>query len=379
MNHVEIKCAFARVTPRCRVEDSRLHGNDKKAGQGVLCRAWGCSEKMPAVAGMTVPLVMLGLVGSALMTFWPMVAVMADEPGTDADQGYEIYNGHKEMDELPRLADAPAPADDVIVPAYSPPRDRVILRGVEPAAGWRMARATPMPVHDQPYVVRDVAMVDAMATPVPVRSVRRTALLGSGFYAGVSVGKSQGKAGFTHAGTCNTATYDSSKRFGQVQAGYMAHYGNWRLGPELTLQLGGNMEADAVCPVGSSSCHSKVEDLATLGLRAGYMLGPVMPYAVVGAATGKVSSQVGTCTGVTTGGKCKPTTTTYTASQASGSDWRSGLMYGAGVEGFVLPRLSVRAEWGKAELESSRINVSGKTIDVDNDVEMVKVGANFHF
>lgn len=326
----------------------------------------------------------------------PTGLVLADEPGPDTDGGHVIYDGRKEMDELPRLADTPKPADDVIVPEYNPPRDRVILRGVRRDAGWVVQNVEPAAA-PEPYVVREVAMADAMAAPAPMmRRTYRSAPLGAGFYAGVGGGSSKGEASFSDATKCNKATYDEAKKFGVVQVGYMASHGNWRLGPELSLQLGGGMEADVECPVGSASCRSKVENLSTAALRAGYMAGPVMPYAMAGMAIGKTTTQVGTCTKSTTGGtctpgpvnpctgksgkgSCTPLSVKYKSGSSDGEDWSTGMTYGAGVEAFVTRKIGLRAEWARVDLGKSEVEISGQPVEVDNHVDTLKLTANYHF
>lgn len=330
------------------------------------------------------------------MAVAPMGFVMADEPGPDVDGGQVLFDGRKEMDELPRLADTPKRGEDVIVPQYNPPRDRVILRGVANNGGWRAAYVEPAAA-PEPYVVRDVPMEDAMATPAPVmRRTYRSTPLGAGFYAGVGGGSSKGEASFSDTTKCNKATYDEAKGFGVVQVGYMASHGNWRLGPELSLQLGGGMEADVECPVGSASCRSKVENLSTAAVRAGYVAGPVMPYALAGMAIGKTTTQVGTCTTTTSGGtctpgpvdpctgksgkgSCTPLSVKHKSGNADGEDWTTGMTYGAGVEAFVTPKIGLRAEWARVDLGTSEVEISGKTVEVDNHVDTLKLTANYHF
>lgn len=184
-----------------------------------------------------------------------------------------------------------------------------------------------------------------------------------GWYAGVNGALAKGDTDWTYLAGGQRADHKMKGGSIGAQGGYNFQFGNWVVGPEASISMG-DVEGEARCPNASFSCHSKIEDVSTVGVRGGYAVGPLLPYLTVGAANGRVENYTQNAAGTRFEDHAR----------------RNGLMYGAGMEADVCPNWSVKAEWQRVDFNSVETTVdAGLAVNLEQNVDTFKVGANYRF
>jgi outer membrane immunogenic protein len=131
------------------------------------------------------------------------------------------------------------------------------------------------------------------------------------------------------------------------------------LGVELVYTRPSSLETSTTDGVWTASY--KLEDYWTMRGRAGYAIGAFLPYAVLGAAVGRVSSS--------------ETNTSGFASVQSDT-FPVGFVLGLGMDVSVLPNVFLRAEWEQVIFQGSPKGTPGT---IRSDVQTGRVGIGFRF
>jgi opacity protein-like surface antigen len=132
----------------------------------------------------------------------------------------------------------------------------------------------------------------------------------------------------------------------------------------------------------SGSASVKIHDFGTARLRAGYVMGPFLPWAMVGFAAGRADyTRSATITGAQnppTGwplAPCDPLAGcvefSFGASDAKNNAWLYGWATGAGVDVMIMPHVLVRAEYEYTSFAS----LAG----IRPAINTVRLGAGFKF
>lgn len=255
-------------------------------------------------------------------------------------------------------------------------------------------------------LVRATTCVMLLATPAFSAELLRFdtaagAVDWSGRYAGVTFGtvRSDGKA--TRGGyDGDLLTLDVSNglfpdsidesatdAIGGLAVGVNRQRGSTVFGFELDLSLSGldaqsgfsRVDPGPVFPGVDTitSYRTEIDRLATARLRAGYAQGRMLFYGTAGLALGHVENsftlalpQIG-----------------YSSPDWNEEGYRLGYVFGAGVEGKLTPRVSLKAEILRFDLEDSEVDASDEqnfpgnsiTYEFDNEGVVARLGLNFRF
>lgn len=173
----------------------------------------------------------------------------------------------------------------------------------------------------------------------------------NGFYAGINGGYTWGNA------INNNTNNNSSGWAGGAQVGVNADMGGFVLGGEADFQLA-NLGYNEPAVPGPGTFEAKLENFGTIRGRAGATFGQVMPYATLGAAFGRGTSQV-VSGGVTT------------SQSATHFGWTAGL----GLEAKATENISVKAEYMYVDLGGQPYG--GR--DIGHKFSVIRAGINYHF
>lgn len=184
----------------------------------------------------------------------------------------------------------------------------------------------------------------------------RTSHNWTGFYVGGHVGYGWNKFSSTNA-TIGARTYDGNGWLGGVQAGY-----NYEIDPVVIGVEGDFSFSDVGYSTTSSGVTSKVKNdyFATAAARLGYAFDRFLVYAKGGGAWTRDKDSVGGLTG---------------------TFYRTGWLFGAGVEYALADHWSVKAEYDYLGFPSISENFAHTTgpSQVSLRAQLVKFGFNYHF
>lgn len=181
----------------------------------------------------------------------------------------------------------------------------------------------------------------------------------SGFYAGVSGGYSWGTTNVRPAIVSNDNN-SSGWNFG-AQAGYNVDLGGLVVGAEGDLSLS-SLGYNEPAPGAAGTFESKLDMFGTVRARAGATFGQVMPYATLGVAFGRGTTQV-TNNGVAT------------SQSATHFGWTAGL----GIEAKATENISVKAEYLYVDLGNQNYSGVLGGRDVGHRFSVIRAGVNYHF
>jgi outer membrane immunogenic protein len=187
-----------------------------------------------------------------------------------------------------------------------------------------------------------------------------------GFYAGLNAGGMFGSTSANFAGPAGPGGFSGSGGgfVGGAQAGY-----NYLLGPVL---LGGEVDFQGSTyaaglngggGLGPMSATEYTPWFSTMRLRAGYLVGSVMPYVTGGAVWGQRT--------LNGGGPGMP------AFSASANYWTWTV--GGGVEGMLNDRWSLKAEYLYMGTPSTSLAPAGAGINESTSGNLIRLGVNYHF
>ncbi len=195
--------------------------------------------------------------------------------------------------------------------------------------------------------------------PSPIYSGSSVSSWG-GFYAGISGGFGWGNTANDPALPVGTVDNNSNGWTLGGQAGYNMDLGGFVVGAEADLAWANIGYSEPAGAFGTFS--SKIDLLGTGRLRVGVPVGPVMPYATVGAAFGRGTTS--TDNGV------------LSSTAANHFGWTAGL----GLEAQATPNLSLKAEYLYVDLGSQAYN--GLPVgdrDVGHNFSVIRAGINYKF
>ncbi len=185
----------------------------------------------------------------------------------------------------------------------------------------------------------------------------------SGFYAGLNAGGLFGSTSATSGfGGSGGISGTGGGFVGGAQAGYNYVMGSMLLGAEFDFQ--GSTYAMGLNGGGPAPFNAteRTPWFSTMRVRAGYLVGSVMPYATGGAVWGQRT--------IDGGGSGMP------AFSASTTYWTWTV--GGGVEGMITDRWSTKLEYLYMGTPSSSLSVPGTTSESTSS-NLIRLGVNYHF
>lgn len=199
----------------------------------------------------------------------------------------------------------------------------------------------------------------------------------TGFYLGAHIGTAAAGNGWQSesSGAAAAQPFPDSFTSGGVltglQFGYNYQFGSWLVGAEADASLS-DIEGAARCANGAYVCNTKIDGLATFGLRGGYILGNLLVYGKVGG--GWLHETV----------DLTPTPGIGVTSIPQGKATRFGEMAGAGLEYAFYPNLSAKLEYNYLNFDRGTISATdqaGTTTDfgIRQQLHIVKFGLNYKF
>jgi outer membrane immunogenic protein len=205
--------------------------------------------------------------------------------------------------------------------------------------------------------LRKVLIVFAAALAIVPSSAFAADDFWDGFYAGFSLG--YGTAAYTWGDTGQDTIFDSLNGAAVGgQAGYMFRLGSVLAGVEVS-GLGGSIAQTITdIPTPGKSITFDIGAVAALNARLGVQIGQVM--------TGGLLIGSGTASSTAPG---------YTPE----TEIHTGYDFGGGVEVAVTDQMSVRGEYLYGHLNPRGYTAGGITQQVGVNLQMIRVGADWHF
>ena len=209
----------------------------------------------------------------------------------------------------------------------------------------------------------------ASAADMPVKGFRAPITASynwTGFYVGFEGGAGWGDTQHTNVsngGNSGTSNINGGL-FGGTY-GYNMQFGTWVIGIEGDISWSGikkdfNDNNGSFFCSGAVQCETQLRWLGTDRLRLGYAWDRLLVYGTAGVAYGSVR---GTITN---------------AGFPDGSTSRTGFIYGGGVEWAFVPKLSVKAEYLRADLGDKVTYTSVESVSLKN-LNIFRVGINYNF
>jgi outer membrane immunogenic protein len=216
-------------------------------------------------------------------------------------------------------------------------------------------------------------VTSAYAADMPVKAYRGPmappviAWNWTGFYIGINGGG--GWARTVHTDTAGTTTGGFNQSGGLVggTVGYNWQMTNWVLGIEADWDWA-NINGTITSPVctldGSTTCFMNMSSFGTGRARLGYAWDRWLVYATGGAAWAHLRAGQGSCAGPLT--NC-------------GSRDQLGWTVGGGVEVYVMPKWSIKAEYLYADFGNQAYYTPVIPVSATEKVNIVRAGLNYHF
>jgi outer membrane immunogenic protein len=180
----------------------------------------------------------------------------------------------------------------------------------------------------------------------------------TGFYIGAHLGGAWAKKDWSENPIGSIGSHVADGFIGGFQVGYNWQTGPWVFGIEGQFSWG-DLTGSHV--FSGDTFQTKVDALGSVAGRIGYAWDRMMVYGKGGWAYAHDK---------------------YTSTAAGGvalSDTRSGWMVGLGLEYAFAPNWSVKVEYNYLDFGSESITAAGVTGEIDQYVNLVKVGINYRF
>ena len=211
-----------------------------------------------------------------------------------------------------------------------------------------------------------IAAIVAASIPVQASAQSVPAYDWSGFYGGVyTTAFAEGHSTHNNLSTGNTTgEFDLDGRMTGIALGFNKQQGQLVFGGEVDAGFGsieGNTEV--ICSLGG--CVTDVASVFTARGRVGFAYGPFLPYLTAGLALANVEVDINNGLG-------------------EGDENLLGYAIGLGSEYAVTDRFTLKADLIYTDFKDFEVEVDaggGSTVtdEIETDVMMLRVGANFHF
>lgn len=209
-----------------------------------------------------------------------------------------------------------------------------------------------------------IAAAADMPTKAPPPVVSPAFNKWTGFYVGVNGGYGWGRS--QQSTITNTATSGGYSQNGGLvggTVGFNYQITNWVLGAEFDWDWA-NIDGTLLTPVcAGTACFTKLRSFGTVRPRLGYAWDAWMVYVTGGIAWANIKVGQDSC---------------FPANICGTRDG-SGWTIGGGVEAFVMPKLSVKAEYLYADFGDHNYYNPGTTIHAPEKINIVRAGLNYHF
>src|SRR5215831_20525101 len=207
-----------------------------------------------------------------------------------------------------------------------------------------------------------------MPTKMPVKAAPMIAPTWTGSYVGINGGWGWAQSSHTDSVTGLT-TGDFSQNGGLVGVTFGTNWqsGQWVFGFESDFDfadINGSFTSATLCGVsGGNTCYTKLNDLGTDRLRAGFDVNGWLLFATGGLAYGQVDTGQTPCIGTVAGASCN-------------KKWRAGWVAGGGVEKMFAPNWSIKAEYLHFDLGRRAQYTPTVDVNVLERGDLVRVGVN---